>query len=82
MATVTPVTTDTRWTSRAVLRPIDAGNYAECPHCLARMVFRARQREQQVICNVYKEAVWQKVEHYHPECYDNAGQPYGEPTPG
>jgi len=82
MSTVATVPTETRWVSRAVIRPIEAGNYAECPHCLERMTFRARHREQQVICNIYEHEVWQRVEHYHPVCYDEADQPYGAPLPG
>ncbi len=65
------------WESPAVIKLIEAGSAAECPHCLERVKFRARHRDQQVICNVYKDGVWQRVEHYHPECYDVAGPPHG-----
>jgi DNA-directed RNA polymerase subunit RPC12/RpoP len=66
------------WESRAVLRLIEPGSVAECPECGERVKFRARHRDQQVICNVYEDGVWQRVEQYHQECYDNAGTPYGE----
>lgn len=68
------------WESRAVLRLIEAGSTAECPHCVERVKFRARHRDQQVICNVYVDGVWDRVEQYHEECYVNAGSPYGEAT--
>lgn len=66
------------WESRAVLRLIEAGSTAECPHCEERVKFRARHRDQQVICNVYVDGVWNRVEQYHEECYDQAGSPHGE----
>jgi hypothetical protein len=64
-------------TSRAVARYIEAGSSVTCAHCRAGVVFRARQRAQQVICNVYDEGQWRRVEHYHRDCYDEAGSPYG-----
>ena len=44
------------------------------------MKFQARVRLQQVICNVYTNGNWERVEHFHAECYEEAGRPYGEPT--
>jgi len=26
---------------------------------------------------VYEDGVWNRVEHYHDECYREAGEPYG-----
>ncbi|MEL6984075.1 MAG: hypothetical protein AAFO29_16745 [Actinomycetota bacterium] len=72
----TPTTQN--WESRAVLRLIEPGSVAECPQCGERVKFRARHRDQQVICNVYDKGVWQRVEQYHQECYDLAGSPYGD----
>ncbi|MEM9564079.1 MAG: hypothetical protein AAGA93_15775 [Actinomycetota bacterium] len=66
------------WESRAVLRLIEPGSVAECPFCGERVKFRARHRDQQVICNVYEDGVWQRVEQYHLECYEKAGFPYGD----
>jgi DNA-directed RNA polymerase subunit RPC12/RpoP len=66
------------WESRAVLRLIEPGSVAECPHCGDRVKFRARHRDQQVICNVYDKGVWQRVEQYHQECYDKADSPHGD----
>ncbi len=68
------------WESRAVLRLIEAGSTAECPHCQERVKFRARHRDLQVICNVYVDGVWDRVEQYHEECYTDAGSPHGEAT--
>ncbi len=66
-----------KWESRAVTRLIEAGSMTECEHCGDRVKFRARQRDVQVICNVYIDGVWDRVEHYHEQCYDDAGEPFG-----
>jgi hypothetical protein len=73
-------TADRVWESRAVTRLIEAGCTADCPQCLERVKFRARHRDHQVICNVYQEGVWQRVEQYHEACYQEAGCPHGEPV--
>lgn len=69
-----------KWTSRAVIRTIDAGNSAYCSHCDELIKFRAKIRAQQVICNVYVKSKWDRVEHFHAECYEKADEPFG-PTP-
>lgn len=69
---------DTR-RSRAVVRNIEAGSLVLCAHCDEQVKFRARMRAQQVICNVYVDGVWTRVEHYHRDCYDAADTPYGPP---
>ena len=66
--------------SRAVVRPVDPGNSASCAHCGAPVKFVARAQLRQVIANVYTDGAWERVEHYHEECYDEAGQPYGPPA--
>ena len=78
--------TATRWTSRAVLRTIEPGSSVTCRECGEPVKFRAKVRLQQVICNVYVKGVWDRVEHYHADCYESAGRPHGEaaapaPTP-
>jgi hypothetical protein len=78
-ATATATRTKQTWKSRAVLRSIEAGNFAECAHCGERVKFQAKVRKQQVICNVYKGGRWDRVEHFHAECYDAACEPYGSP---
>ena len=65
-------------TSRAVVRPIEPGNSAMCAHCGAQVKFVARAQLRQVIANVYENATWVRVEHFHADCYDQAGMPYGE----
>ncbi|HET9690914.1 MAG TPA: hypothetical protein VFP61_07155 [Acidimicrobiales bacterium] len=67
--------------SRAADRPIDPGNDAACAHCGERVKFVARLHSRQVIANVYVEERWQRVEHFHADCYERAGAPYGEPRP-
>jgi hypothetical protein len=66
--------------SRAVLRPVEPGNSASCAHCGAPVKFVARAQLRQVIANVYNSGTWVRVEHYHEDCYQLAGQPYGPPT--
>lgn len=78
----TPTTSATKrqtWDSRAVRRLVEPGNWAECALCEQVIKFRARERLLQVICNVYVEDKWDRVEHYHDGCYAEAGSPYGEP---
>jgi hypothetical protein len=31
-----------------------------------------------VIANVYLEGAWNRVDHFHEECYLDAGEPYGQ----
>ena len=69
---------NTMTTSRAVDRPIEAGNSAMCAHCGEPVKFVARAHLRQVIANVYIEGTWDRVEHFHAECYDKAGKPYGD----
>jgi hypothetical protein len=64
--------------SRAVVRPIEPGNSAMCTHCGAPVKFVARAQLRQVIANVYERGTWNRVEHFHADCYDEAGQPYGD----
>lgn len=71
--TITPAVT----TSRAVERAVEPGNAANCAHCGAPVKFQARVQHRQVIANVYVDETWDRVEHYHAECYREAGAPYG-----
>lgn len=65
--------------SRAVLRRVEAGSNALCTVCQETVKFAARQQRLQVIANVYVDGRWDRVEHYHDECYDAAGSVYGRP---
>jgi hypothetical protein len=63
--------------SRAVLRRVEAGNSAVCAHCGQPVKFTAKAQRQQVIANVYVGGRWNRVEHFHAECYEAAGAPHG-----
>jgi hypothetical protein len=65
-------------TSRAVVRPVEPGNSAVCVHCGAPVKFVARAQLKQVIANVYEDGTWNRVEHFHADCYEEASRPYGE----
>lgn len=65
--------------SRAVERVIQPGSLGSCMVCDKPVSFRARHRLTTIIANVYVKGRWDRVEHYHSDCYDEAGQPYGEP---
>lgn len=67
-------------TSRAVLRRVEAGSTVVCAGCREPVKFAAKVQRQQVIANVYVDGVWNRVEHFHSECYDDAKQPYGKPA--
>ena len=74
-----------RWTSRAVVRAVEAGSSVSCAGCGDPVKYKAKERQQQVICNVYIKGTWDRVEHFHAGCYHAAGSPHGEaeaaPTP-
>ena len=63
--------------TRAVLRRIDPGNEAFCAACGEPVRFVAKSKRPQVICNVYEQGKWNRVEQYHEECYQQAGEPHG-----
>ncbi len=65
--------------SRAVLRVIEAGQWARCVHCGERVKFQSAQKvkPRQVICNCYIDGRWDRTEHFHLQCYLDAGEPYG-----
>ena len=71
------MTAQTSFSSRAVTRPVEAGSSVKCAGCGMPVKFRAKARLSQVIANVYIDGVWDRVEHYHAECYESVGQPYG-----
>ncbi len=73
-------TTTTPSQSRAVTRAIEPGCAATCARCDQPVKFIARVNGRQVIANVYESGRWQRVEHFHYECYEEAESPYGEPA--
>ncbi len=42
-------------------------------------MFKAKQRLYRVICNVYVNGRWDRVEVFHAQCYKDAEMPYGAP---
>jgi hypothetical protein len=64
--------------SRAVLRRVEAGSMTICVHCSEQVKFAAKVHRFQAIANVYIDGRWARVEHFHQECYEAAGDPYGE----
>lgn len=64
--------------SRAVLRPVTEGNIGSCALCGIGIKFAAKRDQQQVIANVYEGRKWSRVEYFHPSCYEDADQPYGQ----
>ena len=63
--------------TRAVVRPVEPGNDVRCVRCGKQIKFAARTHPRQVIANVYTDGAWNRVEHFHEECYLEAGEPYG-----
>jgi hypothetical protein len=64
--------------TRAVVRTIDAGSSSICVQCDQQVKFSAKVKKHQVIANVYIKGKWDRVEHFHAECYVDAGSPFGE----
>jgi len=65
------------FTSRAVLRAVQPGSWVTCHACEEQIKYQVRMQNMQMICNVYEEGVWNRVEHFHADCYEEADQPYG-----
>jgi hypothetical protein len=68
-----------QWRSRAVVRRIEAGSAVNCSACDDHIKFKAKIKGEQVICNIYKKGVWDRVEHFHAACYKKADHPFGKP---
>lgn len=83
-ATITKTKSDNqkaaKWTSRAALRLVEPGSWVRCTHCDETIKFSASARHQQVICNIYTKGVWQRVEHWHADCYEALDAPHGAAT--
>ena len=77
---MTSTITTAALTSRAAQRRVEAGSSVMCAACDEQVKFAAKQNRQQVIANVYVDGRWDRVEHFHKECYDDAGSPYGTPS--
>jgi hypothetical protein len=70
-------TVPTTATTRAVIRLVEPGSDALCSHCNRQVKFAAKVHPRQVIANVYEGPVWKRIEHFHEECYIEAGAPFG-----
>ncbi len=66
--------------SRAAARIIEPGTHLLCVGCGRPIKFAVRKQDRQVIANVYEGGVWKCTEHFHAQCYDEAGEPYGTPA--
>lgn len=64
--------------SRAVLRQVEPGQAEPCAHCERLVTWQARKRPKRVVANRYENSVWREVLIYHPACYADAGEPFGE----
>ena len=67
-------------TSRAALRRVEPGSLAICAECDEQVKFAAKITRMQVIANVYVAGRWDRVEHFHEDCYAVAAAPYGRPS--
>jgi hypothetical protein len=65
-------------TTRAVVRAVEPGNDVRCAGCGKQIKFAARTHPRQVIANIYIDGSWNRVEHFHEECYLEASEPYGQ----
>lgn len=65
--------------TRAVIRACEAGTTNECAGCGDTVKFVAIKKVRKIICNVYENGKWDRVEIWHPACYEEAGSPHGDP---
>lgn len=63
--------------TRVVSKPCTAGDFIVCRRCGAEIKYRARTKDREVLCNVYENGAWDRLERFHPACYVGAGEPYG-----
>lgn len=70
--------TDIQLGTRAVELLIRPGLAVHCAQCDKAIKFEATKGSRQIVANIYKRSKWDRVEHFHPACYDDAGMPYGE----
>ena len=67
--------------TRAVVRHVESGCAAVCSYCGEHIKFSAKKKPRKFVCNIYKGDVWDRLEQYHFECYEEAGRPYGVEGP-
>ena len=56
----------------AAIEPVGSSN------CELPVKFAAKLHKMQVIANVYVDGRWNRVEHFHDECYLEADSPFGD----
>ena len=78
--------------SRAVVMKISDDQMDDCARCSVSITSDTDRRW--VVANVYEDCCliptckkchgttrrWDRLEHWHEDCYDLSGQPYGEPS--
>lgn len=68
--------------TRAVEKSLLSGteqycSYEFCPYRKHTISSKTRAPIKEIIANIYVDGKWHHVEHLHPDCYDQMGQPYG-----
>ncbi len=68
--------------TRAVEKPLTAGKeeycgYLACEYAKRKIASSSRAPIKEVIANVYENGKWSFVVHFHVDCYNKLGQPYG-----
>jgi len=56
---------------------VQPGSWVNCESCGEQIKYQVRAQNMQMICNVYEDGTWSRVEHYHSGCYSESGEPYG-----
>lgn len=66
--------------SRAISRFVTPGDSRKCDYCekLIAAGGRKGRQKKQVVCNVYVDGRWNRVEIFHINCYEEAGSPHGD----
>lgn len=70
---------DTELGTRAVAIKTTPGVYEWCAGCASQIRFQPWRgtRPHHICANVYRRGTWDRVEHWHPTCYRQAGHPHG-----
>lgn len=77
----TPIESEEELGTRAVVLYVEPGCQDWCSYCGRQIKFSAKIKPRKFVCNVYKGNIWDRLENYHFECYEEAGKPYGVKGP-